>query len=74
MTTKEEFRKRNIEATLKELKRAMSELLPVHTVTDRRVKSLKLNIDALEKELAKMRQGQLVFEDEDPNYDESMGF
>ncbi len=74
MTTKEDFRKRNIEATLKELKRAYEEILPIHTVTDRKVKGLRLNISSLEGELAKINQGQLVLEDEDPNYDESMGF
>lgn len=71
MTTKEEFRKAKIEATIKELKRAYEELLPIHTVTDRRVKGLRLNISALENELAKIDQGQLVMDDD---YDASMGF
>ncbi len=69
--TKEEFRKQNIQATLKEVRRAYEEILPIHTVTDRKVKGLRLNIQQLEGELAKIDQGQLVM---DEDYDASMGF
>lgn len=49
----------------------MEEILPIHTVTDRKVKSLRLNIELLEAELTKITQGQLVL---DEKYDESVGF
>jgi predicted phage-related endonuclease len=69
--TREQFRLKNIESHLKELKRAKEEIVPVHVVVDRRLKSLELNIKALEDEREKLKQGQLQFDDD---YDPAMGF
>lgn len=65
MSQKEIKRIEEIEENLKHLRHTYENLLPIHSVVDRKKRNLELEIKVLDDERIKLSQGQLIF---DPNF------